>query len=350
MSVSYGGDSITFADNSTISSGWTGFKNRVINGAMAIDQRNSGNPANTGTYIYSTDRFFFANQTDGAINCQRVSDAPTGSGLQYSNKVTITTADTSLSTSQRLVLNHGIEGLNVADLMWGTAYAKTVTVSFWVKASIAGTYSFSIRTGNAGTSYLSSYTILATNTWEQKTITIPGPTFGTWLTDNNASMYLIWNLGIGSDYNISSEGWSSSTNGQGSTSHTKLIGTLNATWQITGVQFEVGSTASSFEYRPYPTELALCQRYYYKKINESAGGSIDSLGIPTAYNGSTSNQWLMYWHPVEMRSYPTYSNGTGYYGGSPASVRGGLRWLSMNFTTGSYYLQGTTTFEVSAEI
>jgi hypothetical protein len=246
-----------------------GFKNRIINGDMRIDQRNAGAAVTTGTYSYAADRFFIANQTDGAFSIQQVTDAPTE--FINSFKVTVTTADASLSSSQRFVVNHGLEGLHMADLAYGTASAKTTTLSFWVKSSVTGSYSATLRAGNSstGAAYSTSYVINAANTWEYKTITIPGSTIGTWPTDNNTWGYLIFNLGIGSDYSITANTWVAGANGQGISSDTKLISTVNATWQVTGIQLEKGSTATAFDYRPYGTELALCQRYF---INERLQG------------------------------------------------------------------------------
>jgi hypothetical protein len=238
-----------------------GRKNRIINGDMRIDQRNAGAAVTTGTYSYAADRFFIANQCDGAFSLQQVTDAPT----EFTNslKVTVTTADTSLSSAQRFVINHGLEGFNMADLAYGTANAKTTTLSFWVKSSVTGSYSVSLRAGDAGAGavYATSYVINTANTWEYKSITIAGSTIGTWPTTNACWAYLIFNLGIGSDYNITANTWVAGANGQGISSDTSLVGTVNATWQITGVQLEEGSVATPFERRLYGQELALCQRY-----------------------------------------------------------------------------------------
>jgi len=247
-----------------------GFKNRIMNGAMVIDQRNVGNAvtSSTSAYAYMTDKFAVASSTDGGVSSQQVSDAPTG--FTKSLKVTVTTADASLSAAQRTVINHGFEGLNMADLNWGTGTAKPVTLSFWVKSRVVGTYSVSFRTGNAGTSYTAPYTIIQANTWEYETITIPGPTIGTWVTDNTTWAYLIFSLGIGSDYNTgTTNSWVNVSNGQGSTSHTSLMSTLNATWQVTGVQLEVGTQATSFDWRPLNIELAMCQRYFEKTYSQA---------------------------------------------------------------------------------
>jgi hypothetical protein len=303
----------TAADSISNSAGSPfGFKNRIINGAMVIDQRNVGNAvaSSTSAYAYMTDKFAVASSTDGGVSSQQVSDAPTG--FTKSLKVTVTTADSSLSAAQRTVINHGFEGLNMADLNWGTNTAKSVTLSFWVKSSVTGTFSVSFRTGNAGTSYTAPYTIIQANTWEYETITIPGATIGTWVTDNTTWAYLIFSLGIGSDYNTGTlNSWVSVSNGQGSTSHTSLMSTLNATWQVTGVQLEVGTQATSFDYRPYGAELQLCQRYFEKTYlqSEVPGANYDardSASRTYSFGDSTAQSQPFVWNfKVSKRAAPT---------------------------------------------
>ena len=293
----------TAADSISNSQGTPfGFKNRVMNGGMLIDQRNVGAAvaSSTSAYAYMTDKFAVASSTDGGVSSQQVSDAPTG--FTKSLKVTVTTADSSLSAAQRTVINHGFEGLNMADLNWGTSTAKPVTLSFWVKSSVTGTYSASFRTGNAGTSYTAPYTINSANTWEYKTITIPGATIGTWVTDNTTWAYLIFSLGIGSDYNTGTlNSWVSVSNGQGSTSHTSLMSTLNATWQVTGVQLEVGTQATSFDWRPYSTELAMCQRYCH--VFRSTYGNFANISNGMSFDNISHQMQVSL--PVSMRTQPT---------------------------------------------
>ena len=261
MSVSYGGDSITFADGSVQSGGWTGMRNRIINGAMVIDQRNTGAAVTTNTYC--PDRWRVEQVSDGTFSAQQVSDAPTG--FVKSLKWTTTTADSSLAATQYATVRQGIEGYNTADLMWGTANAQAITISFWVKSSLTGTFGGIAGNNAFNRSYPFTYSINSANTWEQKTVTISGDTSGTWETTNSAGIQLYFGLGVGSTYSGTAGAWTGSSL-ISVTGAVSVIGTLNATWQITGVQLERGSTASSFEYRPYGTELALCQRYYEKVL------------------------------------------------------------------------------------
>jgi hypothetical protein len=294
-------------------------RNRIINGDMRIDQRNAGAAVTTGTYSYAADRFFLANQTDGAFSLQQVTDAPT----EFTNslKVTVTTADTSLSSAQRFVINHGLEGFNMADLAYGTANAKTTTLSFWVKSSVTGSYSVSLRAGEAGTgaAYATSYVINTANTWEYKSITIAGSTIGTWATTNACWAYLIFNLGIGSDFNITANTWVAGVNGQGISSDTSLVGTVNATWQVTGVQLEAGTVATPFEHRSYGQELALCQRYFEKTYDQSVVlGTATDLGCQYDSNSATvTSGGGPIRFAVTKRSIPTitsYSTNTGASG------------------------------------
>jgi hypothetical protein len=233
-------------------------RNRIINGAMVIDQRNAG-AAVTTTGSYPVDRFLIALNSDGAVSAQQDSVAP--SGFVKSLKWTTTTADGSLAAGQLNQVRQAIEGFNTADFMWGTANAATVTVSFWVRSSLTGTFAGSLRNNAGDRSYVFTYAISAANTWEYKTVTIAGETTGTWLTTNGVGIFLTFDLGTGSTYQTTAGSWAAG-NFWSTSGAVPVIGTLNATWQVTGVQLEKGTQATSFEYRQYQQELALCQRYY----------------------------------------------------------------------------------------
>jgi len=245
-------------------------KNRIINGAMVIDQRNAGSSVTVDTtnFGYTADRWGAIESTDGVMTAQQVTTAPTG--FNNSLKLTTTTADSSLGATQFAYVGQRIEGYNVADLGWGTANAKTVTVSFWVRSSLTGTFGGSIYNDGANRSYPFSYTISVADTWEQKSVTIAGDTSGTWLTTNGVGLILVFGLGVGSTYSGTAGAWVGALTFS-STSAVSVVGTLNATFYITGVQLEVGSSATGFEYRQYGTELNLCQRYY-EVLNAVTGG------------------------------------------------------------------------------
>jgi hypothetical protein len=318
MSVSYGGDSIVFADGSVNSSGFIGHRNRIINGAMVIDQRNAGAVV-TSNDFFPVDRFRLGfGNSSGAFSAQQTTTAP--AGFINSIKYLTTTADASLGASEYATLYHAVEGLNVADLAWGTANAATVTLSFWCRSSITGTFGGSIRNGAGNRSYPFSYTINQANTWEKQTITIPGDTTGTWLTTNGVGLYLNFGMGTGTSLSATAGAWTAG-NYINVTGAVNLIATLNADFYITGVQLERGSTASSFEYRPYGTELALCQRYYVQSNNAPSGGQF--MDVVGRFSGTTQAIYTIYL-PVTMRAQPAVSVSPAYN----FSGVGGASWYA----------------------
>jgi hypothetical protein len=282
-----------------------GFKNRLINSAMVIDQRNAGaavtvNSISVSPYI--TDRFFCNGVTsDGVFTAQQTTTAP--AGFTNSLKFTVTTADASIGATQRYEFAQVIEGFNFADFNFGTANAKTFTLSFWIRASVTGTYGGAFVNEAANRSYVFSYTITAADTWEYKTITVAGDTTGTWTgATNGYGLRVYWSLGEGSTYQTTAGSWTAGFY-LAPTGQTNLIATLNATMYITGVQLEKGSTATSFDYRPYGTELALCQRYYQAINFSEAQGAYTKFGSGAAVSASQArtNTSLV----VKMRTYPS---------------------------------------------
>jgi hypothetical protein len=278
------------------SSGLYGFKNRIINGAMVIDQRATSIDGST----YSVDRWEYAASASAKATVGQSTTAATG----FINSLLATSSSAySISSSDYFIFNQKIEGLNCADLGWGTANAQTVTLSFWVRSSLTGTFGGSLRNSAANRSYPFSYTISSANTWEQKSVTITGDTSGTWLTTNGIGIRVAFGFGVGSTYSGTAGSWTAN-NYFSTTGATSVVGTNGATFYITGVQLEKGSTATSFDYRPYGTELALCQRYYQT-------GQIGALGYTSINTGSGA----AYPYPVAMRASPTltavtFTNGT----------------------------------------
>ena len=231
-------------------------RNLIINGAMQVAQRGtSASPAPTG---YLIDRFATYKGGAGTFSLAQSSDAPVG--FKNSLLATVTSASTP-SGGDYYIIQHVIEGQNLPVLAQGTANAQTSTLSFYVKSSLTGTFSGSLRDGPSGVSYVFEYTINSANTWERKIVTISGSTSGTFPTDNTAGARLVFSLGQGTTYATSTVGSWVSGNFHGSATETDFIATNGATWQITGVQLEVGDTATPFEHRSYSQELALCQRY-----------------------------------------------------------------------------------------
>jgi hypothetical protein len=240
------------------SSGLYGFKNRLINGAQVIDQRNAGASVTPTTTGYLIDRWQTACNIASKASFDQTSTAPTG----FTNSMLVTSLSAySVAAGDILTYRQQIEGFNIADLGWGTASAATVTVSFWVRSSLTGTFGGSVKNGSSARSYPFTYTISTADTWEYETITIAGDTTGTWPTDNTSGLILSFGLGVGSTTSGTAGAWATA-NYNSATGATSVVGTNGATFYITGVQLEKGSTATSFDYRPYGTEFALCQRYY----------------------------------------------------------------------------------------
>ena len=292
MSVSYGGDKITFDDGSSLSTGYTHFRNRVINGAMRIAQRGTStvSAVSGGPDVYPVDRFHaFVDTTSAVPTLQQSSDVPTGQGFLNSIITTITTADSSLSGGELVGIRQIIEGHNISDLEWGTASAKTATLSFWAKSSIAGLHSGVVVNGDWTRTYAFSYTLSSANTWQYITITVPGITTGTWGNGTDRGIQIVFNLGAASGRLATAGTWTTTAEVRiGATGSVQLANTLNATFFLTGVQFEVGSSATTFERRPYGTEFELCQRYFqvlmsgqfcdaYMAVVRSAGGTVISM-------------------------------------------------------------------------
>jgi hypothetical protein len=295
-----------------------GFKNRIINGAMVIDQRNAGASVSGTTGVYTVDRWTVQNNSGSArFNVrQNVNSVTPPVGYKYYLGVTSTSAY-SVAATDVIGIQQFIEGYNIADLGWGASGAQTVTFSFWVRSSLTGTFGGSLIEGNAGTAfYAFTYTISAANTWEQKTVTIAGPTIGTWDSTNARGIQVLFNLGTGSTYIGTAGAWTSGSV-YAATGATNFVATNGATFYITGVQLEKGSTATSFDYRSYGTEFMLCQRYYQAPCGTSTSG-IGQGGIATFYAVSASEAFNTINFPVPMRTAPTvtFYNGAGTSGGA----------------------------------
>jgi hypothetical protein len=304
------------------------FRNRIINGNMQIAQRGTtGTPTAGGDYLAS-DRWKAWNASDAVVTVSQETDGPTG---QFTKclKYNVTTADASITTAQFGMVRQMIEGYNIIDLGFGTASAQSVTISFWVKSSLTGSHGAALNNGNEDRSYPFAYTISVANTWEYKTVTIPGDTSGTWDTDNTAGMIITFGMGTGSSYAGTADAWQAGNRFQ-PTSTVANIGTIS-NWNVTGVQLEVGEQASDFENLQYGTQLALCQRYYYPQ------------GQICLMQGVTSGRVVMnLWFPVPMRATPTatLSTSTPYWESVPFNVVGSITSATA-VTSKISYLGGT---------
>jgi hypothetical protein len=292
-----GTQGITFPDTSKQYNSYYSFKNRIINGAMDIDQRNAGASVGTGSGndVYTLDRWQAVYGANNKYTIQRSTTTAAG----FINSLLVTSsAATSTGAGDIYHIGQTIEGFNVSDLGWGTAEAATVTLSFWTRSSLTGTFGGALQNSANNRSYPFTFTISAANTFEYKTVTIAGDTSGTWLTDNGSGIKVRFNLGSGSTYSGTAGAWAAS-DFRNATGAISVLATNGATFYITGVQLEKGSTATSFDYRPYGTELALCKRYL-PAFNLANGDALCMAAV-----NSSANFFAVVPFDVETRVPPT---------------------------------------------
>jgi len=282
------------------SSGLYGFKNRLINSAMVIDQRNAGasiNNTNTGTQ-FSVDRWAVYGDQNSKFSIQQNAGAVTPpAGFTYYLGMTSSSAYT-VGAAEQFKVYQNIEGYNMADLGWGAAGASSVTLSFWARSSLTGTFGGSLINNSNNRSHPFSYTISTANTWEYETITIAGDTTGTWGTTNGTGVAVQFSMGTGSSKSGTAGAWAAS-NLVSVTGAVSVVGTSGATLYLAGVQLEKGSTATSFDYLDYGRSLIQCQRYYWK-FSPLTGGRFNN-----AYAESTTSCLGVIQFPVPMRTAPT---------------------------------------------
>ena len=325
-------------DNNGVNLGQLGNRNLTINGAMQVAQRGTSAAITSGGYA-ALDRYRYelGGGATGRATISQSSDAPTGFGSSY--KVEVTTADATPSTGYEYSFKQSFEGQNLQSLKKGTADAESVTVSFWVKSSVTGTFIVELMDNDNSNRHINkSYTISLANTWEYKTITFAGDTTGALDNDNGNSLHLQFWHGAGSQFTSGSlqTTWGALAQANRAVGQTNLYATLSNTWQITGVQLEVGDTATPFEHRSYSDEIQRCQRYYY-----TGGVNGGRTGVCAGYTSSdTSVRWTFI-TPVNMRASPTYSAG-----GSPNAADGGTnRPVSseavLGFTSNTVSMIGT---------
>jgi hypothetical protein len=279
----------------------SGARNRIINGDMRIDQRNAGASVTPTSSVYGLDRWYNVISQSSKYSLQRSTVAPAG----FTNSMLATSLSAySVGTSDFFALVQYVEGFNASDLGWGAAGAQTVTLSFRVRSSLTGTFVVAIRSGSDDAAYPATYTINSANTWETKTITIPGPTSGTFATDNNRCFGVWFSLGIGSSFNATANTWGSGS-ALSVSGATSVVGTNGATFYITGVQLEAGSVATPFERRSYGQELALCQRYYFKTFAQGTAPAQNVSANNLLLTSGTSNYVSGIIFPVAMRTAPS---------------------------------------------
>lgn len=282
------------------------FRNILINGDMSVDQRSETATINAGSVTYNVDRFLGRGASSAGV-FTLVQDTDSPDDFTNSLKATVTTADSSLDSGVSYRVQQVVEGTNTTQLNWGTSSAKTVTLSFYVKSSVAGTFGGSLANGDYDRFNVFSYTINSVDTWERKTVTITGDTSGTWPTGTGLGIRVNWSLGAGATYVGSAGSWGSSAK-EGVTGQTNLIETNSATFRITGTQLEAGTTASDFEFLPFDINLRRCERYYTvsQEVNEWGGfAAQDRNGIFAGRIGAYGNQPVHVRFPVRMRTVPT---------------------------------------------
>jgi hypothetical protein len=295
----------TLTVNGAAVSGFTGFKNRIINPEMDIDQRRAGASVtitDTGANTYTLDRWFAYGNNASKFSVQQNAGSVTPPA-GFTNYLGVTSlAATTVASGDQYIIGQAVEGFNVSDLAWGTASAATITISFRVYSSLTGTFGGALRNSAGNRSYPFTYTISAANTWELETITIPGDTSGTWVTNNGVGLYLYLGLGVGSTYLGTAGAWAAATF-TSATGSTNVVATNGATFYLTGVQLERGSNATSFEFRDYGRELAMCQRYCFSKLGSQGSGGAAMLGA--AGNArSTTKAYVQFTFPTTMRQTP----------------------------------------------
>jgi hypothetical protein len=311
------------------------FRNRIINGAMVIDQRNAGASVSVQTTTgYALDRWRVYASQNSKYSVQQSTTVPSG----FKNSLLVTSSSAYIvGAGETFAVAQYIEGFNTSDLGWGASGAASVTLSFWVRSSLTGTFGGSLTNNGYTRSYPFTYAISAANTWEQKTLTIAGDTTGTWTTDSTAGIRAWFGLGVGSTYSGTAGSWAAAEY-ESATGATSVVGTNGATFYITGVQLEKGSTATSFDYRPYGTELQLAQRYYQKSYNtDVAVGTNTASGSKTTriYNTDPFLPQMETRLMVSMRASPTVTWYT--TGGTANSINttGGTNTINTQYDTGT---------------
>ena len=317
------------------------FKNIIINGDMSVAQRATSASSLTSSAYNTMDRWHLALSSLGTWTQSQSTDVPTGQGFAKSMKLDCTTADASPSASDAMILQTRIEGQMLQYLKKGTSSAESTTMSFWVKSNKTGTYICELRDNDNSRQISKSYTISSADTWEKKEITFAGDTTGAFDNDNAKSLEIEFWLGAGTDYTSGSlaTSWASATNANKAVGQVNLADSTSNEWYITGVQLEVGSSASDFEFLPFDVNLERCQRYYYFMV----GGGTYSIGRGGYY--SSSQVEVSVFFPCTMRDIPTLeiATGTDYYNFHRAGSNDAVDSLALN----NAYTHGTSLYNNS---
>ena len=295
-------DNLTVNDNQYPTAGALSHRNMIINGAMTVAQRGTGDFP-IGDDDYPVDRFLFSNSgsgfTGGADGTQSTT-AP--AGFKNSLEIDITTEDTSLTSDSQGKIEYRVEGNDSAHLNWGTANAQTVTLSFHIRSNRTGESAVAFVNEGNNRSYVATFNINAANTWERKELTVPGPTDGTWNTSNGIGIRLRWGS-FGSNFQTTSTNQWLSSQRMTSTSSINFFSSTDNNLFLTGVQLELGQKATPFEHKSFADELAGCQRYYYEVTSSTANKNVNQQGVLLAAS-ATAYEYLPI-PPVPMRAAPS---------------------------------------------
>jgi hypothetical protein len=307
------------------------YRNLLINGDMQVAQRATSAASITTDGYRTVDRYYFGPNSMGTWTMSQENDAPSGSGFRQSAKVLCTTADASPAAGDYVLFVQRIEGQNLQHLKKGTASAEQLTLSFWVKSNVTGTYIAELQDYDNTRQVSKSYTVSASGVWERKTITFPADTTGVLDNDNNTGIALNMWLGAGSTFTsgtLNSSSWAGNTDANRTVGQVNLASATNNYWQVTGVQLEVGDTATPFEFKPYAQDLEECQRYYYRLTTVNSGDALTGFGESYA---TTVGQTVSY-APQVMRATATtvdYAN-IGWI--TPSTGSGSITSLTLPLT------------------
>ena len=307
---------LTFFQPSQVDSSFNGYlRNRIINGAMVIDQRNAGASLTAANGVYSLDRWFTWSSQSSKYTVQQNAGGVTPPA-GFINYLGVTSSSAySVLAGDYFGIVQPIEGLNVADLAWGTASASTVSLSFWVRSSLTGTFGGAVQNSTQTRCYPFTYVINGANTWEYKTISIPGDTTGTWITTNGTGIRIVFGFGVWSTYSGTAGAWAG-TQYISATGATSVVGTNGATWYVTGVQLEDGAASTPFERRLFVAELQLAQRYFVQWTGDSSPQGYALIG--SGYSNATTGMVFAVSPPTTMRTTPTLT-----YAGNISAIDGG---------------------------
>ena len=313
-------------------------RNLIINGAMQVAQR--GTSSTSAGYLL--DRFQF-NQSFGEFAFTVSQDSSGPDGFSNCFEIDVTTAETAVGSNETAYIRHKIEAQNLQHLSYGTSAAQQVTLSFWVRSSVTGTYACSLDVRDGDRNIGSTYTINSANTWEYKTITFAGDASGTINDDNGEGMRVYWVLGAGTDFTTTDNtSWDTYTNARLAYGHAanNFVTTVNSNFRITGVQLEVGSVATPFEHRSYADELLRCQRYYYQNpTTENIHACL--------YNSAANTYLCEVWLPTTMRAAPTVTVSGGEAPNVTITGQAPHKFAFYRNSTGTTYVTG---FTASAEL